>query len=103
MIRAATPDDIPAVLTIWNPLIRDTLVTFNAAQKSLEDMENTLNDKARNGFAFLVAESGGKLAGFATYGQFRAGVGYAHTMEHTIILGANARGKGLGSRVDGCY
>jgi phosphinothricin acetyltransferase len=34
--------------------------------------------------------------GFASYAQFRGGVGYRHTMEHTIILGPAARGRGLG-------
>ncbi|HEX9858308.1 MAG TPA: GNAT family N-acetyltransferase [Paracoccaceae bacterium] len=96
MIRPATTSDLAALLAIWNPLIRDTLITFNSTQKTLADMEKMLAEKAAAGQAFLVAEADGRVAGFATYGQFRGGVGYAHTMEHTIILGEATRGKGLG-------
>lgn len=92
----ATPADIPAILTIWNPLIRDSVVTFNAAEKSAADIAQMIEDKARAGHGFFVARRDGKVAGFAAYGQFRAGVGYSRTMEHTIILAEGARGLGLG-------
>lgn len=95
MIRPATEADIPDLLRIWNPVIRDTLITFNFAEKTPGDLRDMLGDKAGAGHAFFVVDRGGVL-GFATYGQFRGGVGYAHTMEHTIILGPEARGQGIG-------
>ena len=49
-----------------------------------------------DGHAFLVAELDGMVRGFASYGQFRAGIGYARTMEHTVILAPDAGGNGLG-------
>jgi phosphinothricin acetyltransferase len=96
MIRPATAADAPAVAALWNHYIRDTLVTFNYAEKSAEEVAAMIAAKAAAGHGFLVAETEGALAGFATYGQFRNGVGYARTMEHTILLGDAARGKGLG-------
>ena len=96
MIRPATPADIPAVLAIWNPVIRDTLVTFNSVEKTETDLSALLAQKARDAHAFLVALHEGAVAGFAAYGPFRSGIGYRHTMEHTIILDHAARGRGLG-------
>lgn len=99
MIRAATPADAAAICAIWNPVIRDTLVTFNPVQKTPDDITAMIADKAAHGFPFLVAQAQGALVGFATYGQFRGGDGYRHTAEHTIILGPAARGQGLGRRL----
>lgn len=45
---------------------------------------------------FLVADFGGEVRGFVTYDQFRGGIGYRHTMEHTIILAPEAQGQGAG-------
>jgi L-amino acid N-acyltransferase len=96
MIRDATPEDAPAIAAIWNPYIRDTAVTFNFAEKSLEDVAALITDRQAAGFAFVLAEEAGYVLGFATYSQFRGGVGYARTMEHTILLGPDARGRGVG-------
>ena len=45
---------------------------------------------------FFVATQDDQVLGFAKYGQFRGGVGYGKTMEHTVILSADARGRGVG-------
>ncbi|MBD3680120.1 MAG: N-acetyltransferase family protein [Rhodobacteraceae bacterium] len=95
-IRAATDADIPGILAIWNPVIRDTAITFNPVEKSEADLAAMLAEKAAAGHGFLVAEDAGEILGFVTYGQFRGGVGYARTMEHTIILAPGAHGRGLG-------
>lgn len=95
MIRAATEADAGAVAALWNHWIRDTLVTFNAAEKSDAEVAGMIAARQAAGQAFLVAAEGG-LLGFATYAQFRGGVGYARTMEHTVLLAPAARGRGLG-------
>ena len=94
-LRPATPADIPALLALWNPLIETTMVTFASDPKTADGLAQTLVDKAAQEYPFIVADDG-TLRGFATYGQFRAGNGYARAMEHTIILADTARGRGLG-------
>jgi phosphinothricin acetyltransferase len=96
MIRPAAARDLDAILAIWNPVIRDTLATFNSAEKSAGELAALIEARDAGGHAFLVAETAAGIAGFATYAQFRAGVGYARTMEHTIILSPVARGQGIG-------
>ena len=96
MIRPASPADAAGIAEIWNPIIRDTLVTFNAAEKSLPEIAAMVTDRQAAGHGFFVAEAAGGITGFATYAQFRGGIGYAHTMEHTVLLAGQARGRGLG-------
>jgi phosphinothricin acetyltransferase len=92
-IREARPADIPQILEIWNPLIRDTAVTFTPMEKTRDGLAA---DIAARGPAFLVAEEAGRVPGFARYGAFRDGPGYVHTAEHTVILARWAQGRGAG-------
>lgn len=95
MIRAATRSDIPAIRLLWNQAIRETLITFNSVEKTPEDVAN-----AMQGYdAFLVAEEAGLVIGFAALFPFRAGIGYAHTKEHSIMLADTARGQGIGRKL----
>jgi phosphinothricin acetyltransferase len=94
-IRPARPGDYPAILAIWNPLIRDTTVTFSSEEKTTETLAALIAERRAAGREFFVAEAEG-LQGFASYAQFRGGNGYAHAMEHTVILGPGASGRGFG-------
>lgn len=96
IIRPAVLGDTPALLSLWNPIIRDTTITFNPTEKTGADIAQFIADKASAGHAVLVSEVDGAVVGFASYGQFRGGVGYSHTMEHSIVLGPHARGRGIG-------
>ncbi|WP_413782799.1 N-acetyltransferase family protein [Thalassovita sp.] len=96
MLRDATLKDADSIAAIWNPQIRDTSVTFNSVEKSVEGLRADIAAKADSGHAFLVAEQAERVIGFALYGQFRAGVGYAHSMEHTVYLSPAQQGQGVG-------
>ncbi|MDM7932142.1 GNAT family N-acetyltransferase [Tabrizicola sp.] len=98
MIRPANVADAGAIATLWNPYIRDTAVTFNAVEKSPADVEAMIDGRARLGHATFVAEAEG-LLGFASYAQFRGGVGYRTCMEHSILLAPAARGRGAGRQL----
>ncbi len=97
MIRLAGAWDATAIADIWNPVIRDSTITFNAVEKDPDDLVRFLTTRADMGHATFVAEEDGEVLGFATYGQFRAGVGYARSMEHTIMIAEGARGRGHGA------
>lgn len=96
IIRPVGAADIPAILALWNPVIRDTTLTFSSEEKTAESLAGMIAERRAAGREFFLAEEAGGLAGFATYAQFRAGNGYAHAMEHTIILAPEARGRGAG-------
>lgn len=91
LIRAAKPADLAVVLKMWNAMIRDTTATFTTILKTKSDLETLLADRRK---AFLVAEVDGICAGFVTWGPFRAGPGYIHTAEHSIITAQHGIGTG---------
>ena len=92
IIRPATAADAPAIQTLWNLAICETLITFNSVAKTLEDVERAITTSK----AMIVAEDDGQVIGYASFDQFRAGIGYAHTAEHSIMLSPAARGRGAG-------
>lgn len=98
MIRPAEARDAAALAALWAPWIRDTSITFNAQVKTAEDVAEMIATRQAAGHGFFLEEEGA-LLGFATYGQFRAGLGYARSMEHTIVLSPQARGRGVGRRL----
>lgn len=96
MIRAATDADAGAICAIWNPVIRDTTITFTSEERRPEDVAAMLSTISADGHGALVAELAGEVAGFAFYRQFRGGPGYARSFEHTVHVAPAGRGRGLG-------
>ncbi|WP_406565466.1 GNAT family N-acetyltransferase [Kangsaoukella pontilimi] len=90
-VRAATPDDAGQVALILNHYIRHTTVSFKPNEYSDDAVRSLIEAQP-----FWVAEADDRVIGYATYGQFRNGPGYARTMEHTILMAPDAKGKGAG-------
>ena len=95
-IRPVVPDDANAIAELWNPMIRDSAFTFTSAQKTVSGLTQQIKDCNQEGRGFFLAEDSLGLMGFCTYFQFRNGPGYAHTMEHSIILAERVRATVLG-------
>jgi L-amino acid N-acyltransferase YncA len=90
VIRSAVIADAHSITALWNDLIRETAVTFTTELKVCSDVEAMIMDPGRSVF---ICEQEGVFEGFALFGAFRGGPGYAHTVEHSIYL---VQGKGLG-------
>ena len=93
MIRRAEPADAAEIAAFWAPMVRETTITFSTEEKTAGEVARMI---AERGAAFQVAERDGKAVGFATFGPFRSGPGYAASAELTVILSAAAQGQGLG-------
>ena len=48
------------------------------------------------GFPVLVAEKGGRIVGYASYGDWRAFEGFRHTVEHSVYVEKDHQGAGIG-------
>lgn len=91
MIRQARDGDAYAILALWNDVITRTTITFTSTPKTAATVRAMIAEQP-----VFVAELDGTVAGFSTFAQFRKGDGYAHIMEHSILLDRRAWGRGLG-------
>lgn len=96
MIRYATDSDLPAILEIYNDAILNTTAIYAYKPFTLEDRKLWYEQKLRDGFPLLVFEEGGCVAGYATYGPFRAYPAYKYTVEHSVYVHKNCRGRHIG-------
>lgn len=96
-LRTATPADAQAIKAIMKPVVEETTATFASVERSVADWAALIEARLKDGSAFYVAEVDGKVAGYATYEQFRSSNnGYRHTMEHSVYLSDAAQGRGYG-------
>lgn len=95
MIRPATLNDAAEIAAIYNPYIRDTVITFEYDEVSPADMAARI-EKVQKNFDWLVLEEAGRVIGYAYYGKFRERKAYDGTVETSIYLDRSAVGRGYG-------
>lgn len=100
-IRDARDDDLPEILAIHNDAVLTTTAIWNSTPVDLDDRRAWLVARRAAGYPVLVAERNGVVAGYASFGDWRAWEGYRFTVENSIYIRADQRGHGLGSALLG--
>lgn len=99
-IRPARESDLPQILTIFNDLVARSTAVWIDEPVTLDSRARLLAERQACAYPFLVAEAsapaGPVVAGYATFGAFRAYAGYRQTVEHTIHVAEAWRGRGIG-------
>lgn len=86
-----------AILSILNEVIADSTALYDYKPRSLENMSEWFKAKQASSFPVIGAISpDGELLGFASYGTFRAWPAYKYSIEHSVYIRRDHRGKGLG-------
>ncbi|MEZ5685774.1 MAG: hypothetical protein R3D78_07710 [Paracoccaceae bacterium] len=95
MIRPATPADAP-------PSPRSTMTRCAPRPRSGTGRDRCANRidwmaaRQAAGLPVLVLDEGGAVAGYASFGPFRAFDGYRGTVEHSVYVRSDLRGGGAG-------
>ncbi len=86
------------ILAILNDAIVNTTALYDYRPRNPEMMKSWFAAKARGGFPVLgaFADHGG-LVGFGSYGTFRAWPAYKYSVEHSIYVDRESRGRGIGA------
>lgn len=98
-IRDAADADLPGILEIYNEVIAHSTAIYAEQPVSLEDRLAWFNDRRQQHYPVLVAVDDGTIAGFASFGDFRAWPCYRYTVEHSVHVRVGRRGCGIGSRL----
>lgn len=96
LIRDAEEADLSAVLELYNQVIATTTAVFSETPATLESRRAWRADRLAQGFPVLVGEEGGEVVGFGSFGPFRVGDCYQRTVEHSVHVRSDHRGRGLG-------
>lgn len=95
-VRKATEYDLPGMLVIYNEIIKNTTAVYDYTPHTLDMRRQWLVSKTENGFPVFVAEEAGKVVGFGSIGPFRNWAAYKYSVENSIYVSADHRGKGIG-------
>jgi L-amino acid N-acyltransferase YncA len=96
-LRDAEEADLPAIRDIYNDAVLNTTAIWNDTQVDLENRATWLAERRRLSYPVLVAVADdGTIAGYASFGDWRAFDGYRHTVEHSVYVEKNQRGGGIG-------
>ena len=98
MIRDLTPGDAAQICEIYNHYIEHTIVSFEEAQVSLEEMRSRIVEIVPS-LPWLVYEEEQQIMGYAYASKWKGRCAYRYSLESTVYLRPEAQGKGIGSEL----
>lgn len=89
-----------AILDIYNDTIAHSTAVYEYHPFDAQYIEKWFAAKRDGQYPVIGAEDDdGTLMGFASYGVFRARPGYKYSVEHSVYVQKDHRGKGVGDRL----
>src|SRR5438067_1793751 len=95
-VRHAKETDLPQILEIYNEIILNTTAVYDYEPHTLEMRRQWFETKQQQGFPVFVAEEDDIIIGFSSFGSFRAWAAYKYSVENSVYVKADCRGKGIG-------
>ncbi|MEM6782890.1 MAG: arsinothricin resistance N-acetyltransferase ArsN1 family B [Bacteroidota bacterium] len=99
-LRLATPADAAGVHAIYEPIVRDTAVSFQEVPPTVEDIAERIRSTLDT-FPWIVAEDDVGLAGYAYASSHRGRSAYRWSVEVSIYVHERCRRSGLGRALYG--
>ena len=97
LVRCTHERHATAILDIFNEAILTSTALYDYRPRAPESMAPWFETKRKGNFPVIGIESqDGTLLAFGSYGSFRAWPAYKYTVEHSVYVHRDHRGKGLG-------
>jgi L-amino acid N-acyltransferase YncA len=94
-IRPASDDDAAAIRSIYEPVVRDTPISFEENAPDTDEIVRRIRDS----IAWLVCDVDGIVAGYAYAGRFHQRAAYRWSAEVSLYVAPEHQRKGSGSRL----
>ena len=99
MIRDATEQDLPAIRDIYNDAVLNTTAIWNEQLVDLANRQAWFTARQAQRYPILVAVDNDEVTGYASFGDWRPFEGFRYSVEHSVYVRNDQRGKGLGPRL----
>ncbi len=100
MIRIAEASDARAIAEIYRPYVERTAITFEDVPPTAEEIAAKIA-KVGSIFPFIVYEEEGAVIGYAYATRYRERAAYRWSLEDSVYLRDDARGRGVGKALLG--
>jgi len=97
-IRVATIDDQEAIMDIYNEAVANSTATFDTDPRTLEK-QITWFKNHKDIHPVLVGEFDGEIVGWASLSPWSDRCAYETTVEVSVYIHKDHRGKGIGSKL----
>lgn len=97
LVRDAAEADIASVAAIYAHHVLYGLATFEEVPPSTGEMLARRAKVLKLGLPYLVAESGGRVAGYCYAGAYRTRPAYRYTVEDSVYVAKDLCGQGIGT------
>ena len=88
------------ILEIFNDAIINSTALYDYKLRTMDSMKSWFDAKEKNNYPVIgIVENNNELLGFGSYGAFRAWPAYKYSIEHSIYINKNYRGKGYGKTI----
>ncbi|HFI0234504.1 TPA: N-acetyltransferase family protein [Streptococcus suis] len=95
-IRSARIEDAADLVAIYAPYVENTAITFETQVPTVSEFASRI-EKTLGNFPYLVAVEEGKILGYAYASTYYARAAYDWTVELSVYIQQEARGKGIGT------
>lgn len=98
MIRIVKLSDIPQLLRIYSYYVLHTAITFEYEVPSEKEFENRIQNILKR-YPYLVYEENNTIKGYAYASVFKGRKAYDWSVETTIYVDPDCKGKGIGKKL----
>lgn len=98
-IRCCVAGDVSAIAAIYGRSVETGTASWEYEPPGVEEMSKRRDAVIANGFPYFVAESDGRLVGYAYASSYRARSGYRFVVEDSVYVAEELRGIGIGKRL----